>query len=87
MLVIIYIAFTVVLLLACSVWAMRKKDRGVQAVFAVGSALIGVLLIPLLSGVAFDATKRVALFIVGNFLFVDVLLLTHALIGALKQKG
>lgn len=86
MLVIIYIASIAVLLLACSVWAMRNKDRGAQAVFAGGAGLVCFLLIPTLGSGHFFNGEVVKLFLVGGLFLVAIFLSCHSLVRTLNDK-
>ena len=85
--VIIYIASMAVLLLGCSVWAMLKRERDAQAAFTGTSMLLIFLLLALSCSNSFYTRETAMLFVVGNFLVVDILLLCHSLICALKQQG
>lgn len=75
----IYVASMAVLLLACSVWAMREKDRGAQTAFAVGAGLLGCLLITLL-GSGCSSGERAIFWVVVGFILVAVLLFCRAFV-------
>ncbi|MDX6696211.1 MAG: hypothetical protein QOF02_3814 [Blastocatellia bacterium] len=84
--IIIYIALMVVLLLACSIWAMGKKDKGAQGVFAGAAGLIALLLVPLLRGEYLERAEFAIIFVVDGLLFVAILLFCYSLIGAFNDK-
>ncbi len=86
MLLTIYIALITVLLLACSVWAMWKKDSSAQAVFAGAGEVLAFLLFLCLVGGIGDVAKVAGRIMAGALGFAFILLICHSTIGALKDK-
>lgn len=81
----VYVATMAAALLACSVWAARKKERGVQAAFAGGAFLMALLMVPLVGGQPHGVKVAIAL-IVGKFFLVGISLFCHALVTAFYDE-
>ena len=81
----IYVAFITLLLVGCSLWAMRKADKWAQGIFACGSVLLACLLLGL-GGCVGEGKKLAVIIIKECLLSVCVLLFANTLIGAFNRK-
>jgi hypothetical protein len=86
MLVVVYVMLMCAALLACSGWAMLKRERGAQAVFAGGAGLLTLLLGACLGGGLLHDIEVLGLVVILQLGTSSVLLLCHALVCAFKDK-